>query len=321
MKKYYIVSLLLIFSLFSAPQLISAEEAPVKVVATMSFLGDWSQQLLGDGAEITTLIGENQDPHQFELTASQLTALSESDVIIAFGMVEFDEWLTDFIEDDAEMEAKIFFSTNGNDYSQFDDLLGFNNPHLWLGPDIAKELVTNLKNHFEDIGLIDSTVLETNYNAYIGELDEILDRIDELEDTLNGTKVVVDHPAYFYLLNLLGVERVGAIEEKEGVESSPSHIQEIQEAMEAEDVKLIIASRTHSSDDVEELAYNTNSSIAYMVALPGELTPTYIDVLNYNLDAIENPDQPSINMGLPVNSYYVIFSFFVMIPVIRKFRR
>jgi hypothetical protein len=88
-----------------------------------------------------------------------------------------------------------------------------------------------------------------------------------------------------------------------------------------EDVHLIIASRTHSSDDVEELAFNTNSSIAYMVALPGELTPTYIDVLNYNLDAIENPDQPSINVGLPVNTYFMIFSFFVMIPIIRKFRK
>ncbi len=321
MKKYYLVSLLIVFSLFSAPQLISAQDAPVKVVATMSFLGDWSQQLLGPDAEITTLIGEDQDPHQFELTASQLTALSESDVIIAFGMVEFDEWLTDFIEDDAEMAAKVFYSTDGNDYSELDPLLGFNNPHLWLGPDIAKELVTNMKNHFEDIELIDLTTLENNYEIYMNTLDSILNTITEMSEEFSGTKVVVDHPAYFYLLKLLGIERVGAIEEKEGVESSPSHIQDIQEAMEAEDVNLIIASRTHSSDDVEELAVNTNSSIAYMVALPGELTPTYIDVLNYNLDALENPDQPSINVGLPVNTYFVIFSFFVMIPIIRKFRK
>ena len=304
MKKYVLLSFLIVFSLFSAPQ-ISAQDAPVKIVATLSFLGDWSQQLLGDDADVTTLIGEDQDPHQFELTASQLTALSESDVIIAFGMVEFDEWLTDFIEDDAEMADKVFYSTNGTDYSELDPLLGFNNPHLWLGPDIAKDLVTNMKNHFEDIGLIDSTTLNSNYNDYIIELDDILDRIDDLAVVMNGTKVVVDHPAYFYLLDLLGIERVGAIEEKEGVESSPSHIQDIQEAMESEEVKLIIASRTHSSDDVEELAFNTNASIAYMVALPGELTPTYIETLNYNLDALENPDQPSINVGLPVNTYFI----------------
>jgi len=104
--------------------------------------------------------------------------------------------------------------------------------------------------------------------------------------------VVVHHPSFFYLLDLLEVERVGVIEEKEGSEPSAQHIQEITSLMIEQNIKTIIAQPQIEEELVLQMARDTGASIAKLTPLLGVngLT-TYIAMIEYDIYALQNPEE------------------------------
>jgi ABC-type Zn uptake system ZnuABC Zn-binding protein ZnuA len=71
-----------------------AQNAPLKVVATYSILGDIVQNIAGENIELTVLVGADGDPHVYEPTPQDAIALAEADLIFENGL-EFETWLDD----------------------------------------------------------------------------------------------------------------------------------------------------------------------------------------------------------------------------------
>ncbi|MBK8023908.1 MAG: zinc ABC transporter substrate-binding protein [Chloroflexi bacterium] len=85
-----IVVLLLLSLVLSA----AAQDAPLRVVATYSILGDLVQNIAGDEVELTVLVGPDGDSHVYEPTPQDAVALAEADLIFENGL-EFETWLDD----------------------------------------------------------------------------------------------------------------------------------------------------------------------------------------------------------------------------------
>ena len=69
----------------------SAAEKP-KVITTFSILADLVQQVAGDHATVTALVGPDGDAHVFEPGPRESGALAEADVLVANGL-GFEPWL------------------------------------------------------------------------------------------------------------------------------------------------------------------------------------------------------------------------------------
>ncbi|MBK9746019.1 MAG: zinc ABC transporter substrate-binding protein [Chloroflexi bacterium] len=72
----------------------AAQDAPLRVVATYSILGDLVQNIAGDAVELTVLVGPDGDSHVYEPTPQDAVALAEADLIFENGL-EFETWLDD----------------------------------------------------------------------------------------------------------------------------------------------------------------------------------------------------------------------------------
>ncbi|MCE7734249.1 MAG: zinc ABC transporter substrate-binding protein [Candidatus Heimdallarchaeota archaeon] len=287
-------------------------------MATMNFLGDFAEGLLGEHGEVQSIVSGSIDPHFFEPSANDLINLQEADVILAIGHEEIDQWLTDFIEDNPDLRSKVFNVIDLEATLEYDSIIDSKNPHFWLSPINALTMVENIKNHFVELQLVENEIIDANYLNYKNQLQTLLTEIDTQASVFNGTKVVVDHPALFYFLNLLGFERMGAIEEREGVDPSPLHIQELRNLIKAENVELIIASKTQAGSDVHQLAADTGIKIAFLTALPGvEGAESYTELISYNLNSLNNPQEPKTQDGLPID--FRVFSITVLtLIIIRK---
>ena len=84
----FILSLVLCFA-FLVP---ARAEKPLKIVATVFPIYDWTREIAGDNAEITMLLDSGVDLHSFQPTAQDILKIADCDVFIYVGG-ESDQWV------------------------------------------------------------------------------------------------------------------------------------------------------------------------------------------------------------------------------------
>lgn len=80
----------------SAEDAASADGA-LSIVATTTQVADFTREIAGEEAQVTSLIQPNQSSHSFDPTAADLQALASADVLVING-AGLEEWLDDAIE-------------------------------------------------------------------------------------------------------------------------------------------------------------------------------------------------------------------------------
>ncbi len=88
---------------------VAAQDAPLRVVATYSILGDLVQNIAGDAVELTVLVGPDGDSHVYEPTPQDAVALAEADLIFENGL-EFETWLDDLYTASGSTATRIVVS-------------------------------------------------------------------------------------------------------------------------------------------------------------------------------------------------------------------
>lgn len=58
----------------------------VQIVVTTNILGDVTSEIVGDVAQVTTLMKPNADPHSFEISAQQAAAMDRADLLVSNGL-------------------------------------------------------------------------------------------------------------------------------------------------------------------------------------------------------------------------------------------
>ena len=76
----------------------AAQEKPkLKVVATISILGDLVKNVGGDRVDVTTLVGPNGDAHVYEPTPGDAKKLADADIVFVNGL-GLEGWMTRLVE-------------------------------------------------------------------------------------------------------------------------------------------------------------------------------------------------------------------------------
>jgi len=75
----------------------ASETEGISVVATTTQVADFTVQVAGDAAQVTSLLKPNQSSHSFDPTAADLAALADADVLVING-AGLEEWLDSAIE-------------------------------------------------------------------------------------------------------------------------------------------------------------------------------------------------------------------------------
>ena len=300
MKKNVLPILCLISLLIFSPFLISNSSVKselmkqptgeIKVVTTISIIADWANQVGGSLFSSVAVVSGSEDPHTYSLTSGEIEMIGDSDLFIRFGLPGLEPWVQNVLEAFPSLNVLTLASP---EIMVEDSVTGDPNPHVWMSPILAKSFVQNITNSVIILDFAKKTQYETNRDTYLAELDDLISRLEgEYADQLRGLKVVVHHPAFFYLLELLEVERVGVIEEHEGSEPSAQHIQEIVDLMKAENISTIITQPQIEEDLIIQIARDTNAKLAKLTPLLNiNNIDNYIDMIEYNVFALQNPEE------------------------------
>ncbi|MFW9916619.1 MAG: metal ABC transporter substrate-binding protein [Candidatus Thorarchaeota archaeon] len=266
----------------------------LNIVTTISIAKDWAEHIARGIYTVSTIVEGSENPHTYELTTREVERILEADVLIRLGLEGLEPWLFDILDTNPDLNSKLITLVQSN-MVEYDSLIEANNPHVWMNPSNVKAMVRTIYQGLIALDPSENLTLTANYNEYIGQLDQLLLRINAIQSNFNGLKVVVHHPAFKYLFDLLDVTRVGIVQEKEGVPASYQHLKDLRQKMDVNDVQLIITQPQLEGewDLIYQLARDTNAKVAYLTPLLGVYgLDSYIEMVDFDLNALENPKEP-----------------------------
>jgi len=298
-------------------------------------IGDWAQNVAGDVFTVTNIVSGLENPHTYDPLPSEVATVASADLFIRFGLKGLEPWVDSVIQSSSPKRILTLINVSIEEYMENDPVIGKKNPHVWMSPINAKNMTFKIYQTFAQLLPENNATLYNNFLSYQKDLDDLLKRIDQAKETFNNTKVVVHHPAFVYFFNLLGLERIGAIEEVEGAEPSAAHIADLTDKMLQEECKFIINQPQLDKEDVEALALDTDAKIAVLTPLLGvevedslkakfgDLIDEYIEMFDYDLYKLAHPYNPSFEStsGLEIVSILSFLPLCIALSTTRKRRK
>jgi ABC-type Zn uptake system ZnuABC Zn-binding protein ZnuA len=104
---------------------------------------------------------------------------------------------------------------------------------------------------------------------------------------LKGVKVVTYHQDWVYFANRFGLQNIGTIELKPGIEPTPNHLVALAQRIQQEKAQVIIYG-PQSDRFPRQLASQTGAALVRLQSIAGGLreTDTYIKFIEFNVRSL-----------------------------------
>jgi zinc/manganese transport system substrate-binding protein len=216
---------------------------PKTVVVSHAVLGALVRELAGEGAVVTVLIPNGQDPHDWEPSARDIEAVNQAGLVVLNGL-GLEANIQKAVEQAQLRGVKVF---TGSDFVKVRQMDGENDhaagdPHYWMDPLSMKAVVT---------GLTPRLSAATGFDlAARGE--DLASRLDKLNGELAGQlnrvpadrrRLVTGHESLGYFAARYGYEITGAVVPGITTQAEPSaaDLAALKKLMQAEKVRALFA--------------------------------------------------------------------------------
>uniref|UniRef100_A0A7C5VKY5 Zinc ABC transporter substrate-binding protein n=1 Tax=Fervidobacterium thailandense TaxID=1008305 RepID=A0A7C5VKY5_9BACT len=250
--------------------------ATKKVVCTLNPYFLIVKEISAGKLDVGLLIKPGANPHTFSPTVSDAKMLSNADLIVANGLGLDNAYLKNYknVLYVAERIPKKFLKT---DKVHQDDEHGNVNPHVWLYPQfLANYIIPAIRDELSRIDPSNATLYRRNAEKLIGELNNLDRRFSKLLSSFRGSVVILEHPSYFYLFELSGIQLL-SLEEGHGKQPSPEKIKSIIKTVKEKNLLGIFVGPQFNKSAIEIISrelgrnYHILDPLGYNVSTIGEL--------------------------------------------------
>lgn len=290
MNKFFGAMLLAALT-FSGP---ATAHDQLKVVASFSILGDMVRQVVGDHAEVTTIVGPDADAHVYQPSAGDAKAVAAADVIFVNGL-GFETW-SDALIDNSDTEARVFVATEGVEPLRVD---GEIDPHAWNALTNGYVYVENIADAMAVVDPDHAAAYRANAETYIAKLSVVHENAVREFSALpeNGRTVVTAHDAFGYLANAYGLNFLAPVGIDTEAEPSASDLADLIDHLKETGAGALFVENITSPALVEQLSRETGLEIGgrlFSDALSEQGGPatSYIAMFEHNLGEIITALQP-----------------------------
>lgn len=280
---------------------VMADEAPLRVLATIGMIADVAQNVAGPCAEISTLIGAGTDPHDYSATPRDVQALANAELIF-YVDAALEERLAGVLRDFTDRTPTIGLVSatfSAADLLDDPDAPGTLDPHLWMdvsrwaqiAPVIADAITEQRPGCAQDI--------QTNLAQYLLQLDSLHDWVGETIATIPSSQrmLVTAHDAFNYYSDAYGIAASEAIEGLSTTsEASIRDIRDVATFVVENNVPAVFVETTLNPRTIDAMIAEAQS-MGHDVTLGGELYSdamgddgtadgTYIGMIRHNTATI-----------------------------------
>ena len=235
-----------------------AETARPNIVVTYSVLGSVVADLVDDAADVTTLIPDGQDPHDFQPSARDIEAINNADLVVSNGL-DFEEGLEDVLASAIDSGVSVYMIGENitvrepeEDHAEEDGHThGAGDPHLWLSPKSFTQALPSLT-----AAINKATGLSIDETAALDQLTLLDNEINEVISSVSSCVLVSGHDEMGYFADRYGCTVIGAIIPSFSTtsEATAKQIADLKVLAESNNVKAVFTGLGTPAEVSEQLA-------------------------------------------------------------------
>jgi zinc/manganese transport system substrate-binding protein len=269
-----------------------------KVIATISIIGDWVKNVGGNDVDLTTLVGPDGDPHEYEPVPADSITLTNAKLIFENGL-GLEHWLDKLYASSGAKAERVVLTKgvavrhvpesegerpNGKD----DD----RDPHAWQNVQHAVVMVGNIRDALAAADPAHAQAYAARAAAYIKQLNELDAKVMRDIHSIPEARrnLVTSHGAFGYLGQRYGMNISRSALESvttEAADPSARQIADVVEQIKASHVPVIFLENIQNPKLINQIASEAGVKVGpplYSDALgkPGTEGDTYIKMMLYN---------------------------------------
>ncbi|QCD53733.1 zinc ABC transporter substrate-binding protein AztC [Streptomyces hawaiiensis] len=280
-----------------------ADDRP-RVVVTTNILGDVTQQIVGDEAEVTVLMKPNADPHSFGLSAVQAAQLERADLVV-FNGLGLEENVLRHVQSARDAGAATFEAGKAVDPLTFqahdeggpEEEAGQPDPHFWTDPDRVRKAAGLIAEQVvEHVDGVDDKAIRANADRYDDQLADLTAWMDKSFDRIPEQRraLVTNHHVFGYLADRFGFRVIGAVIPSGTTLASPSSsdLRSLTQAMRKAGVQTVFADSSQPKRLAEVLRTELGGRVRVVelysesLTAKGEGADTYLRMMRANTTAM-----------------------------------
>lgn len=244
-----------------------AAHAAIKVLACEPEWGALVQELAGDKANVYVATTGLQDPHHIQARPSLVAAARTTDLLVCTGAELEVGWLPVLIRQSGNNaiqpgKAGNFAAADHVRKLEIPDRLdradgdvhAAGNPHIQTDPRNIALVALPLAKRLAEIDPANAAVYQARSADFMTRWNAAITRWEKEAAPLRGATIVVQHKAFPYLEQWLGLVQVAALEPKPGIDPTSAHLSEVLAGLKTRPAKMIVRAAYNDSRGSEWLA-------------------------------------------------------------------
>ena len=262
------LSILLPGLLFLAP---ADSFAKVNVFACEPEWAALAQEIGGDKVEVFAATSATQNPHYIRARPSLISKARKADLLLCSGASLEIGWLPILLQ-----KASSNLQPGSIGYLMAADLVTMlevsvmvdrsmgdvhpeGNPHVHLNPYNLMTVGKVLAERLSGIDSENASFYKDRYGDFSSRFRAAISRWESEAAVLKGKPVVVHHKSFAYLIDWLGMKRVGTLEPKPGIPPTTSHLKNLLRELRSAPADMIIRAHSDPDDASEWLSEKTGT--------------------------------------------------------------
>ncbi len=263
-------------------------EDRLKIVASFSILGDMVQQVVGEHADVTTIVGPDADAHVYQPSVADARAVADADVIFVNGL-GFETWSETLIAESGT-DASVHVATQGVKIVKVD---GETDPHAWNSLSNGVVYVNNIAAVLSNKIPEKADIIETNRATYANTLMALDTSTKTKLSQLPAEKrtVVTAHDAFGYLADAYDMRFLAPVGIDTDAEPSAQELAVLIDQLKADGAAALFVENITSPALVQQIADETGLTIGgrlFSDALSerGGPATSYLAMFEHNLNTL-----------------------------------
>ncbi len=260
-----------------------ANAKTINVVTSFTVLQDVVRNISGDKAKVQSLVGYDQDPHEFELKPKDMVLVKNSDIVVANGL-GLESWI--YTVD----KNKLIIVNDGINPIMY---AGKIDPHTWQDPYIVSSIyVKKILLKLQQIDPDNASYYQANADKYIDRLhklnSEIIKKFAKIPQDMRYVVTTHDAFSYFgkrYNLKFLSLQGVST-----DSEPAPQDMAKLEEYIKSSKNKIVFLENMSNSKLMKQITSDTGAVIGGKLYADGlskdGVANTYIKMIEANTETI-----------------------------------
>lgn len=302
-KRLSLTTLILLLTACSNASKGETDTDKLQIVATYSIIADMTENIVGDKAEVYSMVPIGTDPHMYDPLPADTGKVSRADLIFYNGLnLETGKgWFQDLLDVTKKNDVAFALSaevtpmylTEEGKETQVD-------PHAWLDVQNAVKYVDIITERVIEQDPDNKEYYLNNQAAYVQQLNELDQYAKEAVQTIPQEKriLVTSEGAFKYFSKAYGFESAFIWEINTDSQGTPEQMKRIISIIDEHQVPALFLETSVNPKTMETIANETGVPIHSKIftdslAKKGEEGDTYIKMIQWNIDKVVEGLSPS----------------------------